>query len=79
MLGSVAGSPFAAGTGPTSVTSDLSGQYVYVANYGFDATSPPYHVSAYSITTGTGVLSAIAGSPFVAGTNPASVITTVIY
>lgn len=72
------GSPLAAGVQPVSITVDLSGRYVYVANNGLDASSPPYYVSAYSINV-DGSLSAISGSPFTAGTNPASVITTVIY
>ncbi|MDO8291300.1 MAG: beta-propeller fold lactonase family protein [Gallionella sp.] len=68
------GNNFQAGASPTSITVDLSGQFVYVANYGTGVSN----VSSYTID-GTGALSAIAGSPFAAGTNPASVITTVIY
>jgi 6-phosphogluconolactonase (cycloisomerase 2 family) len=59
----VAGSPFAAGTNPSAVTVSPNGQFLYVANDGGN-------VSAYTITTGTGVLTPVAGSPFPAGANP---------
>lgn len=72
-LTALASSPISAGTSPTSITVDLSGKFVYVANY--DSAD----VSAYSMSTTTGALSPIAGSPFAAGTNPASVVTTIVY
>ena len=59
----------AAGTRPFSVTVDPSGKYAYVANYTSN------NVSAYTLGAG-GALAAVAGSPFAAGTNPASVTTT---
>jgi len=77
----VAGSPFRAGTdavsglGSISVVVDPSGKFVYVANLGgFDLpTANPGNVSAFTIEPSTGVLSAVPGSPFAAGTNPAFV------
>jgi hypothetical protein len=66
-LSAVAGSPFAAGTEPRSVTVDPSGQFAYVANQGDNT------VSAYTINSATGALSAVAGSPFAAGTESLSV------
>ena len=59
-----------AGNYPISVTVDPSGQFAYVANL-YSGT-----VSAYTITATTGVLTAVTGSPFAAGTNPVSVTTT---
>jgi 6-phosphogluconolactonase (cycloisomerase 2 family) len=55
------GSPFQAGLSPQSVTADLTGQFVYVAN--------GYHngngtVSAYSVDQSTGSLTPVPGSPF---------------
>ncbi len=66
-LRAVAGSPFAAGSGPGSVTVDPSGRFAYVANSGDNT------VSAYDINSSTGALSAVAGSPFAAGITPHSV------
>ncbi len=66
-LRAVAGSPFAAGIEPYSVTVDPSGQFAYVANAGDDT------VSAYTINSSTGALRAVAGSPFAAGIEPHSV------
>lgn len=69
-LGAVAGSPFAAGAGPYSVTVDPGGRFVYAAN------SNSHNVSAYAIDATTGTLGALAGSPFAAGADPISVWTT---
>ncbi|MBI1745554.1 MAG: beta-propeller fold lactonase family protein [Acidobacteria bacterium] len=52
--------------GPTSLTVDPSGKYVYVANLNGG-------VTAYTIG-GSGALTAISGSPFTAGTNPDGVV-----
>lgn len=57
----------AAGTGPVSVTIDISGHYLYVANSGGD-------VSAYVINTSTGALTG-SGAATPAGTSPASIAT----
>jgi 6-phosphogluconolactonase len=66
-LAEVAGSPFAAGNEPVSVTVDPSGRFAYAANeFG-------NNVSAYTINSSTGALSAVAGSPFAAEQNPVSV------
>ena len=66
-LSPVPGSPFAAGSFPSSVTVDSSGNFTYVANFFSN------NVSAYSINRTTGALSPIPGSPFAAGSNPRSV------
>jgi hypothetical protein len=44
--------------------------FAYVANFGSD------DVSAYRIDAGTGALTPVTASPFAAGLNPASVVTT---
>lgn len=67
---SIAGN-FQAGTSPWSVTIDPSGKFAYVANNFNGALGNS--ISAYTINVGTGVLTAVAGSPFVAGVSPISV------
>jgi 6-phosphogluconolactonase len=59
-LTSVTGSPFTAGTGPTSVTLDSTGKYVYVAN------RTDGNISGFAIGTGA-ALTAVTGSPFASG------------
>jgi 6-phosphogluconolactonase (cycloisomerase 2 family) len=68
-LAPVPGSPFPAGTAPTSSAagSSLPLKYVYVAN------SQSNDISGYSIDNATGVLTPLASSPFAAGTRPLSV------
>ena len=70
----ITGSPFIAGVSPGSVAVDPTSNFVYVACSGpwpaFDNT-----VFAYAINSSTGALTAIAGSPFAAGTKPGSVAT----
>jgi DNA-binding beta-propeller fold protein YncE len=65
-----AGSPFAAGNGPASMTVTANGEFAYVVNYNDNT------VSAYGITAATGALTPVAGSPFATGAGPASVVTT---
>ena len=65
VLSPVAGSPFATGTQPYSVTLDTTGKYVYVANRG-SAT-----ISGFLIGSGE-VLTPLSGSPFVSGTEVSS-------
>jgi DNA-binding beta-propeller fold protein YncE len=66
-LTAVSGSPFAAGTGPYSVTVDPSGKFTYAVNYFSN------NVSAYTIDSSTGALTVVSGSPFAAGLQPTSV------
>lgn len=67
LLTPVPSSPFAAGTGPLSVTSDPAGKFSYVANQVAGT------ISAYSIDPVTGAILQTTGSPFLAGSGPASV------
>jgi len=66
-LAPVAGSPFAAGTSPVSVSIWFAGgtrEFVYVLNGGSN------DISAFSVDPTTGVLAAVAGSPFATGIGP---------
>jgi 6-phosphogluconolactonase (cycloisomerase 2 family) len=64
-LSVVAGSPFPSGghgsiNGPAGIAADAAGKYVYVCNASND-------ISVFTFNSQTGVLSAIAGSPFPSG------------
>ena len=65
VLGAVAGSPFAAGTGTFDIQLDSTGTYVYAANRG-DGT-----ISGFTIVPGTTAgalkLTPLSGSPYVSG------------
>ena len=69
VLEAVAGSPFAAGTGPTSLRVSGNGKFLFVSNYTSN------NVWAYRINSSTGALSPVAGSPFGAGAGPFFVAT----
>ena len=58
VLTPVAGSPFPVGRTPYAITTDLSGDHVFVANRD-DST-----VSVFSVVGGTGVFTEVPGSPF---------------
>ena len=61
----VSGSPFATGTNPYSVTTDIDDLFAYVPNDGSAS------VSQFTFSLNTGVLTPVAGAPLVpAGTNP---------
>ena len=75
-LTAIAGSPFTSGPAiatpdePAAAAVDPSGQYLYVAN------SDTANVSAFTINATTGVLTAVAGSPFACttgGEGPAAI------
>jgi 6-phosphogluconolactonase len=69
----IAGSPFVAPTGTAFVTTDPSGRFLYALNCGANCSGTgPGDVGAYTIDQQTGVLTAIAGSPFAAGEYPYS-------
>jgi len=65
-IAAITGSPFIAGTGPQSVTTDPSGKFAYVANFNSN------NISAYTINASSGVLTPVSSSPFAAGTAPNS-------
>ena len=60
-LKEVSGSPYAVGTGPTSVILDATGSNVYVANKGSN------NISAFTLTAASGKLTTVAGQPFASG------------
>src|SRR5260370_18419693 len=53
----IAGSPFATGTAPASISVDPSGSFAFVANSGSN------NIPAFTISN-TGALASVAGSPF---------------
>jgi len=56
---------YATGTGPSAVSVDHAGKFVFVANNGGSN-----NISVFAITAGTGELTPVAGSPFAAGGDP---------
>jgi|SRR5580704_9483488 len=60
-LNEVSGSPYPVGTGPAGVILDPTGSYVYVANKGSN------NISGFTLTTASGRLTPISGSPFSSG------------
>jgi 6-phosphogluconolactonase len=66
-LSPLAGSPFAAGTGPEFMAADPTGKFLFVANSGSS------DVSVFQITSQTGTLTPVPGSPFPAGARPEGV------
>jgi 6-phosphogluconolactonase (cycloisomerase 2 family) len=63
------GGNFLAGTNPQSISVDVSGRFVYVANFTSNA------VTTYSITTDTGVLVSAGGEAATQGSAPISLAT----
>ena len=63
----VPGSPFAAGTSPSSIAVNAAGTFAYATNSGDNT------VSAYAINTSTGALTPVPGSPFATGPIPSAV------
>jgi 6-phosphogluconolactonase len=70
LMNNVPGSPFAAGLNPQGIATSPTGDFVFVANNADMDTESTGNVSAYTINTSTGALTAVAGSPFAAGPNP---------
>jgi 6-phosphogluconolactonase (cycloisomerase 2 family) len=64
----LAGSPFAAGSGPVAIAAGGGPGLLYVAN------SQSNNVSGYSVDGSTGALTPLAGSPYAAGQGPASIV-----
>jgi len=72
---SLPGSPVAMDNLPFSMVTDPSGSVLYTANYGLPTATEPAlgSISAFTIDSSTGALSAVAGSPFSTGTDPSAV------
>jgi 6-phosphogluconolactonase len=69
-LSLLATSPFATGAAPTYITGDVNSRYIFVANSG--DTVGTAGLTGYAIDA-NGSLSALTGSPFTTGKNPASI------
>lgn len=72
VLTPVTGSPFEAGASPTSVTVDPSSKFLYEAS-NLQNTTSTNDITAFTINSSTGALTAVPGSPFISGTSPAAV------
>jgi hypothetical protein len=68
-LTTISGSPFQTGEWPGGLTIDLSGRFLYTANFASD------NSSGFAINPLTGALTAMPGSPFATGYRPISVTT----
>jgi 6-phosphogluconolactonase (cycloisomerase 2 family) len=70
-LTQLTGSPFASGgPNPQDISVSPDGKFVFVANNGDLDTLTDGNVTAFTVTASTGALTAVAGSPFTAGSNP---------
>jgi len=67
-LAEIAGSPFAAGNEPFGVSVDITGRFLYTANFVSN------NISGYTIDTNTGKLTTVPGSPIAAGASPARAV-----
>jgi len=65
-LAEIAGSPFAAGNEPFGVSVDITGKFLYTANFVSN------DVSGFSVDSNTGKLSPVPGSPVAVGPGPAT-------
>src|SRR5229473_6002276 len=66
-LEALGGAPFATGTSPQGVVSDLRGAFLFTANAGSN------NVSAFTINSQTGALTPTPGSPYPAGSQPSAI------
>jgi 6-phosphogluconolactonase (cycloisomerase 2 family) len=70
-LAQLTGSPFAAGgLNPQDIAVSPDGKFVFVADNGDVDIPTDGSVSAFTLNSGTGALTAVAGSPFTGGPNP---------
>lgn len=74
-LSTISGSPFPDGLSPVFAASATSGNFLYVVNQCSEptCTESAGSVSAYAIDPNAGSLTAVAGSPFVAGGSPRAI------
>ena len=71
----LSGTPISAGTGPWAAVIDPTGTYLLVTNTPPNP-SAPGSVSVFSIDPGSGALSEVAGSPFLANANSKEILIT---
>jgi DNA-binding beta-propeller fold protein YncE len=67
-LAEIAGSPFAAGNEPFGVSVDITGKFLYTANFVSN------NVSGFAVDANTGRLSPVPGSPIAVGASPAKAV-----
>lgn len=67
-LSPVTGSPFSAGIGPTAISTDTTGTFLFIVNKSSN------QISQFRISTGTGVLAANVPAAVSAGTTPVSLV-----
>jgi 6-phosphogluconolactonase len=67
----IPGSPFPAGAEPTALTTDPTGRFLFEAS-NLENPTPVNDISAFTINSSTGALTAVAGSPFLSGVSPLS-------
>ncbi len=73
---SLSGTPHAAGNGPDQAVIDPSGKYLLVTNNIGSHGSGEGDISVYSIDAGSGALTEVPGSPFLANADPTSIVFT---
>ena len=72
-LTAIAGSPYAAGDSTSAVAVDPSYRFLYATNQGATGGPGSNTVSAYTINSGTGALTAVPGSPFASVASPVAI------
>jgi 6-phosphogluconolactonase (cycloisomerase 2 family) len=72
-LTAIAGSPYPAGDSTSAVAVDPSNRFLYATNQGATGGPGSNTVSAYTINSVTGALSAVAGSPFASVASPVAI------
>jgi 6-phosphogluconolactonase (cycloisomerase 2 family) len=73
-LTALPGSPFATGDTTSALTVDPTGRFLYATNRGASGGVGSNTVSAYSLDSATGVLTAVPGSPFSSVGAPVSIV-----
>jgi Lactonase, 7-bladed beta-propeller len=72
-LTAIAGSPYPAGDSTSAVAVDPSYRFLYATNQGATGGPGSNTISAYSINSATGALTAVAGSPFASVASPVAI------
>jgi 6-phosphogluconolactonase (cycloisomerase 2 family) len=79
-LSEIPGSPYVVPNNPSSLVVHPTGNFLYVVNknQSYQSTNSPSQydgsISAFAVASGTGGLTQVTGSPFVAGINPSSIV-----
>jgi 6-phosphogluconolactonase (cycloisomerase 2 family) len=79
-LTEISGSPYSVPFGPSSLAVHPTGNFLYIANSNSTFQAPPStgpvngSIYGFSIDSGTGTLTPVAGSPYSAGVTPGSIV-----